>query len=206
MKNYQIENMSVLINEKKMISNLNLNMQGTQISGIVGPKNSGKTLLLNSLAKDFSMYEIKPKMTASNNNFYALLLSTENLLLKSTAYNNMRILSSQQEKISEEDVKWFLEEVGLEKDDSRTVESYSKIEKTLLAMALLLAENPSIILLDEPYIGFQIADIKLMNQLLKRLKNSDISFIITSENESILQPICEKIYRLNSGQLEKINR
>lgn len=193
--------MSVSINEEELISNLSLYMEDTQILGIVGPKHSGKTLLLNCLANNFSLYEKKPKITTSINNFNGVLLCTEHLLLKSTAYNNMRILSRQQEQLSEEDVNWFLEKVGLQPQDSRAVKNYSKFEKMLLAMALLLAENPSLILLDEPYTDFQIANIKLMNQLLKRLKQMEISIIITSESEALLKPICEKIYYLNKGQL-----
>ncbi|MBQ0138125.1 MAG: ATP-binding cassette domain-containing protein [Kurthia sp.] len=203
MGNYQLENMSVSINGEMIFSTINLHMLNAQIYGIVGRVNSGKTLLLNGLANNLSTYQVKPIVKKTQQNFHAELVSTTNLLLKSTALNNMRILSSREEKLSDDDVKWFLEKVGLSPQDSRNVETFSKMEKTLLAVALLLAENPSVILFDEPYIGFEIAEIKQMNQLLKLLKDMNICLVVTSVNEALLQPICQVIYRLNNGQLQK---
>lgn len=204
MKSYQVENMSVSINGEELLSNIHLNMNTAQIYGISGEANAGKTLLLNCLANNLAEYEEKPIVKNMHINFQAKLMMIEQLLLKSTALNNMRILSRQQEKISDEDSKWFLEKVGLNPQDARPVEKYSKLEKSLLAVALLLAENPSVILFDEPYTDFRIAEIKQMNQLLKSVRDMNICLLVTDESVSLLQPICQIIYQLNEGQLTRV--
>lgn len=202
MQNFEVKNMSVKINERNILSNINLNLQNSQIYGVLGQEKSGKTLLINSLARKIESYEIKPNISYDSFGFTAAILSTKQLLPQSTAVNNMRILSNQKDNLSDEDINWFLEKVGLNPNDKRMIASYSKIEKILVAGALVLSENPNVIMIDDPFSQTVNLDEKLVLRLFQKLATMNVSVLITGNNEEQLKKICQQIFQLENGKLE----
>lgn len=198
MESYQIVNLSASKAGKAVFSNINLLLSESTITGIYGRRDAGKTVLLNTLYKPEGRNGLQP--------FSAKLVDTGYLLIDKNAMANMRILTRNHDSLSDEDILWYLEKVGISVADTRLVKDYKKSEKVLLALAIIISENPKIIMFDEPFNIFEQMEIIRFNELLTSLKQMNFSILLTSRNLSLIQPICEKIYHLEHGTLIEMKK
>lgn len=206
MEIYEVENLTIKLEEKTMFSNISLSLNSATINGIHGKKDSGKRLLLQCLSGQFNQGESDVKTFGELRNFSAQLVQLQDLLLDKTALSNMKILTLNQGSLSEDDLVWYLEKVGIDAKDDRAVKEYSKAEKLLLSLAVILSENPAIILFDEPFNQIEIQDLARFNDLLQQLIKMNFTLLISSQNNALLQPICEKIYSISAGNLVETNK
>ena len=72
----------------------------------------------------------------------------------------------------------------------------------MVAIASILIYNPSIILFDEPTIGLDYKNKKIVIQLIKNLKNRfGKTIIIVSHDVDLLYELCDKLIIINDGKL-----
>ncbi|MEP3476328.1 MAG: ABC transporter ATP-binding protein [Hyphomicrobiales bacterium] len=91
-----------------------------------------------------------------------------------------------------------LSELGLSGFEKRITHHLSGGEKRLVALASVLAMEPTVLLLDEPTTGLDEPAYERLTDILKRL---DISKVIISHDETFLSALTERTYRLKAGQL-----
>lgn len=192
MKSYEVTNLSVVKDGKVILSNIDLALEEATISGLYGKQGAGKTLLLKALSERCNTS--RSEKTAPL--FTASLVETNRLLPNKKALHNMKIVTRNHESLSEEDIVWYLEKVGLRVQDERIIAAFSKSEKLALAIALVLVENPNIILFDEPFNELENTDLMRFSELLKSLQTMRLATVIASGNLSLMEPICEKVYEL----------
>jgi branched-chain amino acid transport system ATP-binding protein len=66
-------------------------------------------------------------------------------------------------------------------------------------MAVVLATNPKMVLLDEPVAGMGHAEIQVMKNLIEQLKDEGLTFILVEHNMRLVMDICDRIVVLNFG-------
>jgi energy-coupling factor transport system ATP-binding protein len=96
-----------------------------------------------------------------------------------------------------------LKMVGLNKDYLyRNPFTLSSGEKRKIAIASILAYNPSIIILDEPTIGLDSISKKKLVELIRTLKNRyKKTIILVSHDVDLIHQISDKIIVLNDGKV-----
>lgn len=204
MEYYSFENLIVSLEEECILSNMNVNIQHESIVGIVGKKDSGKSLLVHALASKKTYASKVITMKNEPSYFPATLVKSDILIEENTAINNIRLLTAQNENLMLADVHWYLEKVGLALNDERMIQSYSRAEKYLLAVAIVLSEHPKIIILDAPFKEFEVKESPLLYELIQQLNRMNITIIITDRNVALLEPICKEVYQMQTNSLEKI--
>lgn len=205
MESYSFENFAIALEEECILSNLNVNIAHESIVGIVGKKDSGKSLLMHALASEKTFASKVITMKNEPSYFPAALVKSNILIEENTAINNIRVLTAQNEDLMLADVQWYLEKVGLSVDDKRMVHSYTKAEKYLLAVAIVLSDHPKIIILDAPFKEFEIIESSILYALIQQLNRMNITIVITDRNAALLEPICRDVYRIQANSLEKIS-
>lgn len=204
MEYYSFENLAVALEEKCILSNMNICIEHESIVGIVGQKDSGKSLLVHALASEKTYASKAITMKNKPSYFPAALVKSDILIEENTAVNNIRLLTGKNENLMLADVQWYLEKVGLTLNDERMIQNYSKAEKFLLAVAIVLSDYPKIIILDAPFKEFEITESALLYELVQQLNRMNITIVITDRNFALLDPICNEVYRMQANSLEKI--
>ncbi|KUK83447.1 MULTISPECIES: energy-coupling factor ABC transporter ATP-binding protein [Petrotoga] len=203
------KNLSFSYYEKKVLTNINLDVKKGEFIGLVGSNGSGKSTLLKLLCGILSPQEgeviIKDqKLDESNRmNVGYIFQNPENQIIGVTVEEDVAFglenIGVPREKMLEK-IEWALSTVGLEGLNHADPNALSGGQKQRLAIASILAMEPEIILMDEPT---SMLDPKGRNEIYKvihNLREIGETIIIASHHSSDLEYV-DKIIALNDGEI-----
>ena len=111
------------------------------------------------------------------------------------------VLADIQRKIGRDEIRLAMKQVGLNPDMRKRVGTYSLGMRQRLGLAQAIAEDPPILLLDEPMNGLDEAGIQFVRELLQRLRNHGKLILMASHMKEDLDLLCDEIYRVHEGSL-----
>ena len=184
--------------DKVIIDHLNLALPALQIHGLVGLNGSGKTTFLKGLyglkkpASGTVHFEEEPltKKTIA-------LLETDNFFYsRITGYEYLKLFQIRNKQFGIED--WNkLFELPLKS----LVETYSTGMKKKLAFMGVICLNKPFYILDEPFNGVDLDTTQKLKTIIKALKESGKTIIITSHILESLTSLCDTISYLKGGTI-----
>lgn len=209
----ECKNLYKEINDKEILTNINLKLEEKDILGLIGPNGSGKTttiktiLSLQKITKgeifidnhniktDYKNAISQVGAIIENPDLYTYLTGLENLLIPATIYN-----------ISKERIEEVINLVGLSQRINDKVSKYSLGMKQRLGIAQAIIHKPKLLILDEPTNGLDPEGIKELRSLLLKLKEQEkMTILISSHNLKELETICNKIAIIKQGKILSIN-
>ena len=191
-----INNLSVSYNKRKVINSLNLSLKEHAIHGIVGLNGSGKTTLLNTIFGIKKQESGEILFNGKNiNKKQIAYLPTENFFYSYiTGYEYLALIKNNNFNIEE----WNnLFQIPL----NENIDIYSTGMKKRLALLAILKQQKDIIILDEPFNGLDIEMSKVILLILKKLKESGSTIIVSSHIIETLLNLCDYIHHLNNGKI-----
>lgn len=207
----KLKNVTKSFKDKKALDNLSLNVNSGEIYGLLGANGAGKStalnLLLGFLDSDSGSIEISnsndKKLVSrdmigyipENVNLYPYLSGIENL----DYFCKISGLSLNSIKLSE-----LLNECGLENDaHNKKTSEYSKGMRQKVGIAIALAKNAKIYLLDEPASGLDPMASNELSVILKKLSTNGATILMASHDLFRVRETCDKIGILKQGSLIK---
>jgi energy-coupling factor transporter ATPase len=224
-----IENLSFIYNQglptqRKALDGINLQIKKGDFIGLVGPTGSGKTTLvqhLNALffptsgrvilegvdlsarfkGKDKSVDLRKIRQKAG-----LVFQFPELQLFEDTVYDDIAFgpknLGLIEEKVKER-VQSSMFKVGLDFDEFalRSPFSLSGGEQRKVAIAGVLAQEPEVLILDEPTCGLDSKSTEEIKKLLTDLNTNGVTVILISHNMDLIAELAQKIILLNQGRV-----
>eukprot|EP01136_Pigoraptor_vietnamica_P022967 Opistho-1_new@74594 len=200
-------------NQPLALNRISLSLKKEFILGIAGSSGSGKSTLLNAIFGliDISEGEItfeKIKVTGPASNlvpgnkemrlagqFHKLQDSLP--VIEQIKYKLLQYQSDFREQKAME----LLSLVGLEDKKSHTPKQLSGGQQQLVNLCCALAEEPKLLLLDEPFNNLdQSAKISMKDYLISLRKNNGMSIIIVSHDPTDLLSVSDEIMVLQNGK------
>lgn len=203
--------------ESKALDNVNLHIGDGEFIGIIGHTGSGKSTLvshLNALEKSApgQVFVNGKDLGDKNTNLneirrevglvfqYPEYQLFEETVEKDIAFgpNNL--------KLDEDEVKrrvrGAMALVGLD-DSLRSASPFnlSGGQKRRVAIAGVLAMNPSILILDEPAAGLDPAGRRSMLELIRGIHESGVTVVMVSHSMDDVGKYCNRLYVLNHGKV-----
>ncbi len=207
------------IKSKKVIKNIDIDIDIKDITCIIGPNGSGKTTLGKLM-----MGILKP-------NSGEIYLVGENIADMSLGQIGKKIgyLFQNPEKqffsnTVEDEIKFILEVKGLDKKYiEKKVTSLldlfqlnhiktsfplklSQGEKQSLALAAILANEPRYLILDEPTKGLDVERRKSLIQVLKKLHDEGIGMTIITHDYAFIDQVFDRILKMHGGEIVEDKR
>ena len=206
-------NINKTINNKKILTNVNISINEGEIISVVGPSGAGKTTLINILStlskpditNDCSIYiDNYDILNSTNNNlskfrnekigfifqFHELLpefTSIENIILPNLIKGFTKIKSY-------ENAKNLLDKIGLKDKENLYPNQLSGGEKQRVAVARALINKPKIVFADEPTGNLDSKNANQLNNLFFELrKKFNNTFVIVTHNEEFANKSDRKI-------------
>jgi branched-chain amino acid transport system ATP-binding protein len=93
----------------------------------------------------------------------------------------------------------LLDFVGLAGKERQTAQALSYGEQRLLEVAVCLAAEPRLLLLDEPASGMNPEEADRMGRLIARLRDNSISVVLVEHNMALVMDISDRIIVLHHG-------
>lgn len=191
------------------LNNINLNISENKIYGIIGATGSGKTTLVEIIDK--LIIPTKGKIKIDNyqkrdfrRNIGLIFQSPEEQFFELTvekemlfALNNFKI-GDKSKKIKKALSMMGMSETILEKNPFEL----SNGEKRMVAIASILAYNPQTIILDEPTVGLDDKNKRVLLNLLRRLNiRYNKKIIIISHDIDMIYRIVDNVIVMKDGNV-----
>lgn len=214
---YQLKNIGFFYENEvdlpPVLSNINVEIKQSRIVAIVGPNGSGKTTLLNMLAflslpkaGELSFkHEIIKKENIEESKKTVGYVQQSPYLLRGSAYKNIELglklkhidKETRQKKVNE--VIELLEIASLVK---RSARSLSGGEAQKIAIGQILALDPEVLVLDEPFNHLDKNAIYELEQLIRTLnKELNKTIIFTTHDQIQAQLLADDVYSVVAGKL-----
>lgn len=208
-------------NEKlKALEDVSFETSSNGLVCILGPSGSGKTTLMNiigALDSDFvgdvvinnkSLKKAKNRdLDSYRKNTIGFIFQQFYLLNQFSVYDNIALaltLSNVENK--KERINELLKDVEMEKFAKRKVNVLSGGQKQRVAIARALANNPDIILADEPTGALDSRIGHEIMMMLKKLSKDKLVLVIT-HSEELADEFADTVIRLEDGKVvELVNR
>ena len=96
-----------------------------------------------------------------------------------------------------------MEKAGLDPDSHKKVGKYSLGMKQRLGIAQAIMENPEILILDEPMNSLDKQGVEEVRGILMGLRDLGKTIILASHNKEDIEILCDEVYEMDQGRLEK---
>ena len=208
----KIENYTQKIKKDIILNDINLHLKENKIYGFVGRNCSGKSILFKGICGVFNISNgkiiIKGKEIGKDIDFYdnlGAVLDGAGFLPNLSSFDNLKLLASIRNKISDSDIKSALNKVGLDPNDKKKYKKYSLGMKQKLALAQAIMENPELLILDEPFNGLDSYSVKDIREMLIDYKKEGKTILISSHIKEDIDILCDEVYELDRGNINKLN-
>lgn len=207
-----VDNVSKVINKKCIVKDVSFSIDQGEVLGFLGPNGAGKSTTLRmivGLSKPTSgNIEIcghsitKDYIKAMSN--IGCIIEGPDLYNYMSGWDNLKMLASMNEGISEKVIYDIIELVGLKNRIKDKVNTYSLGMKQRLGLAQALINDPKLLILDEPTNGLDPAGINEFRNIVKNLaKEKNISVLVSSHLMSEIELICDKVSIITHGSIIK---
>lgn len=200
------------------LNNCSLSVKKQEIVGIIGESGSGKTTLLKCIYGTFKPLSgsIIIKNKPINYQFEKLIKGNEGVRLvdqnfdlfeKITVKDNLiHHLNYLTVKEKNNIAKKLLADFHLTKLKNKIVDNLSGGEKQRVAIAKAIAENPSILLMDEPFSHIDnFLKYDFIHHIKKWLSATKSSVLLVTHDVETALMLCNRIYVMKKGKIIQKN-
>jgi Fe-S cluster assembly ATP-binding protein len=195
----KIKNLSLKINGKQILSDVNLDIWKGHVHAIVGPNGAGKSTLASTVMGLEGYQDISGKIFFKGKDITNLSIDKRARLgitfgwQEPARYEGLSVfdfvLSGVKNK-NKKTAEKVLEQVALNPKEylNRAVDkTLSGGERKKIELASILAMNPDLIMLDEPDSGIDVSTLEKMFEVIKELKKNGITVVLITHSLAVLR-------------------
>lgn len=204
----KVENLSLKLENKSILREISFTLDKGETLLIAGRNGSGKSMLLKALKGlekskgDICLDgEILTKTKDRMRSFSIVFQDTELQIVGTTLYRDVLFgLENLEMDNIEARANEALKEFGLYKIKDRNPDELSGGEKRKLSIASLMATEPKILLMDEPFANLDWPSSKTLIKAIERLKEKKATIIIVSHEADRILSLTDRTLILKNGE------
>ncbi|MFO8133868.1 MAG: ABC transporter ATP-binding protein [Thermoplasmatota archaeon] len=208
----EIDNVTLAIEDKKILDGLSLDLWEGHVHAVVGPNGAGKSTLAFTIMGLEGYRDIEGDIRYDGESITSLAVDERarrgiTLAWQEPArYEGLSVASFIRAGASDADsdtISEVLEQVGLAPDDymDRAVdETLSGGERKKLELASILAMRPRLVMLDEPDSGIDVASLEKIFEGIDLLRGYGATVVLITHSMTVMQQ-AEHGFLLCGGQL-----
>ena len=204
----EVQNVNKSFGEEHVLKDVSHSFEAGKIHGIVGNNGSGKTVLMKCicgfLKPDSGTIFVNHKQVGRDTDFpedIGIIIETPGFLPHLSGTQNLKILASLKKKANDHTIRAVLEQVGLDPDMKKPVGKYSLGMRQRLGFAQALMEDPSLLILDEPFNGLDKYGVVHIRNVIKGLRTEGKTVILASHNQVDIDELCDTVCEMDAGIL-----
>ena len=205
----EIKNVSKSFGEKVALENVSLEIPEGKIFGLLGPNGAGKTTLIriiNRITIPTSgqvLFQGKP-ITQSDVERIGYM-PEERGLYRKMKVGEQAMYFAQLKGMSKADAQaslkeWF-ERFGIQKWWNKKVEELSKGMAQKVQFITTVVHNPKLLILDEPFSGFDPVNAEIVRHEILRLKEEGSTIILSTHDMSSVEELCDNLALINNSHV-----
>ena len=206
-----VENVTKTFGSQEVLKAVSAKFEPGKIYGIVGRNGSGKTVLLKCICgllyPQAGTVTVDGKVVGKEVDYpenIGFIIESPGFLPGYSGLKNLNYLASIRGKVQEDEIRKYMELVGLNPDDKKHVGNYSLGMRQRLGIAQALMENPDILILDEPMNALDNNGVEEMRAVLLQMKEQGKLVLIASHFRDDIDILCDEVYGMDAGIMEQV--
>ncbi|RPI73896.1 MAG: ABC transporter ATP-binding protein [Ignavibacteriales bacterium] len=200
-----------------ILKSVSLEIEGKKISVIIGASGAGKSTLLHIIGgldkpdsgeiifNDINIHQLSDeKLARFRNTNIGFVFQFHHLLPEFTSVENIMIpqmINGVSERKAADRGKELLNIIGLSERFNHKPAELSGGEQQRVAVARALANDPAVILADEPTGNLDSQNSIILHELFTELKQTlDKTFVIVTHNKGLIS-LADNIYEMKDGKI-----
>lgn len=207
----EVKNLTKIYGDNKSVSDISLSIGEGETIGLLGPNGAGKSttmkMLTGYLTPTSGTISLNGTDVSENpieaRKYIGYLPEIPPLYVDMTVTEHLKFVCSLRQ-IPKTDIKTEIEKVCSELNildvSKRLIKNLSKGYRQRVGFASALIGDPKLLILDEPTVGLDPAQIVEIRNLIQKLSGK-ITIIISSHILSEISSVCDRIIILNKGNV-----
>ena len=195
--------------EKVALDHVSVDIPKGQIFGLLGPNGAGKTTLIRIInritipSSGTILFDGKP-ITQRDVERIGYLPEERGLYRKMKVGDQAMYLAQLKGMSASEAAgelkKWFVK-FGIESWWNKKVEELSKGMAQKVQFITTVVHKPSLLILDEPFSGFDPVNTQLIRNEILKLKENGATIVLSTHNMESVEELCDNIALINKSKL-----
>ena len=205
MNELKVQGLCKTLKKTAVLNDINIELKGGTITGIVGENGSGKSMLfrlLSGLVKPTEgevLYNGEPLQVAEPN--IGLVMDDVSMYPELTGRKNLELLAEIRHKIGKTQIDSALQRVGLNPEDKRAFRKYSLGMKHRLLLAQAIMEQPDFLFLDEPTNAIDVDGVQVFYKIIREEAKRGAVVMVSSHINSDIRELADQVYQMDHGKL-----
>ena len=203
----QVNDIVLRFKKDILLDHVSYQCEQGKIHGIVGRNGSGKTLLMKCICGFIRPNEghiyVRDKEIGKDIDFTpdtGIIIETPGFIPYYSGYRNLKVLAAINNRISRKDIENAMYQVGLDPTMKKRVATDSLGMRQRLGIAQAIMEDPSLIILDEPFNGLDKHGVEEMREYFLSLKKKGKTILLTSHNTEDIEYLCDTVVEMDHGK------
>jgi ABC-2 type transport system ATP-binding protein len=190
------------------VDGVSFEVQRGELFGLLGPNGAGKTTAIRSILNIIQpesgqiMFDGK-QFTRDMWNSIGYLPEERGLYKKSKIINTILYFASLKGLTARQSkplALYWLERFGLKGEGHRKIEELSKGNQQKIQLIISLLHKPQLLILDEPFSGFDPVNQILLKDVLLELRQQNVAIIFSTHQMEQVEKMCDNICLINKGK------
>lgn len=202
-----IQNVTKKFGEIFAVRNLSFDVQEGKIFGILGPNGAGKTTTIRMIAGIFYPDEGEISILGSSNitevqNRIGYLPEERGLYKKLKVADQLIYfaeLKGLEPRKALEKARYWLKLLDAENWLNKKIQELSKGMQQKIQFVATILHNPDILILDEPFSGFDPINVETFKQIILDLKKEGKTILLSTHIMEQAEQLCDDVCLINNG-------
>ena len=205
----EVKNVSKSFGEKVALSGISLDIPEGGIFGLLGPNGAGKTTLIRIINRitvpSGGVVYFNGRPITDEDVSKIGYLPEERGLYRKMKVGEQAMYLAQLKGMSARDAamslkEWFVK-FGIEDWWGKKIEELSKGMAQKIQFITTVVHKPSLMILDEPFSGFDPVNAELIRNEILRLNKEGATIILSTHNMESVEELCDNIALINKSHL-----
>ena len=207
----RIDELTKIFGGDTVLDHVSREFEEGKIHGIVGNNGSGKTVMMKCicgfLLPTSGRVYVRYRQVGRDMDFppdMGIIIETPGFLPNISGLRNLEILASLRRQIDRATIRRTMKKVGLDPDSRKPVGKYSLGMRQRLGIAQAIMEDPSILILDEPFNGLDRYGVKEMRELIRGLHDRKKKILLASHYQTDVDELCDTVFEMDAGVVKMV--
>lgn len=205
----KIQGVSKSYGKHKALSSVSLDVKSGSVYGLLGPNGAGKTSLIRIInqitAPDEGSVHFKGEPLQPSHIEHIGYLPEERGLYKKMKVGEQCVYLAQLKGLSKQEavkrLTYWFERFDIMAWWNKTIEDLSKGMAQKVQFITTILHEPELLILDEPFSGFDPINAKLIQEEMLRLKSKGATIILSTHDMGSVEELCDDIGLIDQSHL-----
>ncbi|MFO7868339.1 MAG: ATP-binding cassette domain-containing protein [Bacteroidales bacterium] len=202
------EHIYKMFRDTEALSDVSLEIPEGKIFGLLGPNGAGKTtfirILNQILTADSGTVFIRDSVLSPDDIYNIGYLPEERGLYKKMKVGEQAVyfasLKGMRPAVAKKELLAWFERLGISNWWNKRVEELSKGMQQKIQFIITVLHEPDILILDEPFSGFDPINTELIKQEILQIQQKGTSIILSTHNMNSVEELCDEIALIHEGK------